>query len=114
MTRAVITHGPRPGAAESVPDIDMSTWLAGLELPSPVLTASGCAAAGRELDQFFDVTAIGAVVTKSIMMAPRSGRPTPRMAETPSGMLNSIGLQGPGIDAFLDKDFAAWVSESGQ
>ena len=51
MTRAVITHGPRPDAAADVPDIDMSTWLAGLELPSPVLTASGCAAAGRELDQ---------------------------------------------------------------
>ncbi|HSN06091.1 MAG TPA: dihydroorotate dehydrogenase, partial [Candidatus Angelobacter sp.] len=76
----------------------MTTWLAGLELPSPVLTASGCAAAGRELDQFFDITTIGAIVTKSIMLNPRSGRPTPRMAETPSGMLNSIGLQGPGID----------------
>ena len=67
-----------------------------LELPNPVLTASGCAAAGRELHQFFDVATLGAVVTKSIMLAPRSGRPTPRMAETPSGMLNSIGLQGPG------------------
>lgn len=48
MTRAVITHGPRPGTAETEPDVDMTTWLAGLELPSPVLTASGCAAAGRE------------------------------------------------------------------
>ncbi len=112
MTRAVITHGPRPDAAADVPDIDMSTVLAGLELPSPVLTASGCAAAGRELDQFFDITTIGAVVTKSIMLNPRSGRPTPRMAETPSGMLNSIGLQGPGIDAFLDKDLE-WLRARG-
>ena len=104
MTRAVITHGPRPGELEAEPDIDMTAWLAGLELPSPVLTASGCAAAGRELDQFFDITSIGAVGTKSIMLNPRSGRPTPRMAETPSGMLNSIGLQGPGIDSFLDRD----------
>jgi dihydroorotate dehydrogenase (NAD+) catalytic subunit len=112
MTRAVITHGPRADAAAIVPDIDMSTWLAGLELPSPVLTASGCAAAGRELDQFFDITAIGAVVTKSIMLNPRSGRATPRMAETPSGMLNSIGLQGPGIDAFLDKDLE-WLRSRG-
>lgn len=112
MTRAVITHGPRQDAAAVVPDIDMTTWLAGLELPSPVLTASGCAAAGRELDQFFDVTAIGAIVTKSIMLNPRSGRPTPRMAETPSGMLNSIGLQGPGIDAFLDKDLE-WLRARG-
>ncbi|MCU0265380.1 MAG: dihydroorotate dehydrogenase [Actinomycetia bacterium] len=90
----------------------MSTSLAGAELPSPVLTASGCAAAGRELDQFFDVTEIGAVVTKSIMLRPRAGRPTPRMAETPSGMLNSIGLQGPGIDAFLERDLA-WLRRRG-
>ena len=112
MTRAVITHGPRPDATADVPDVDMTTWLAGLELPSPVLTASGCAGAGRELDQFFDITSIGAVVTKSIMLNPRSGRPTPRMAETPSGMLNSIGLQGPGIDAFLDKDLE-WLRARG-
>jgi dihydroorotate dehydrogenase (NAD+) catalytic subunit len=91
---------------------DLRTVLAGVEFPNPVFTASGCAAAGRELDQFFDVTAIGGVVTKSIMMAPRSGRATPRMAETPSGMLNSIGLQGPGIDAFLEHDLA-WLAERG-
>ncbi|MEX1210498.1 MAG: dihydroorotate dehydrogenase [Candidatus Nanopelagicales bacterium] len=90
----------------------MTTQLAGIDLPGPVLTASGCAAAGRELDQFFDITAIGAVVTKSIMMEPRSGRATPRMAETPSGMLNSIGLQGPGIEAFLEHDLA-WLRERG-
>ncbi len=112
MTRAVITHGPRRDATVAMPDVDMTTDLAGVELPSPVLTASGCAAAGRELDQFFDITALGAVVTKSIMLNPRSGRPTPRMAETPSGMLNSIGLQGPGIDAFVAKDLA-WLSERG-
>jgi dihydroorotate dehydrogenase (NAD+) catalytic subunit len=81
-------------------------------MPSPVLTASGCAAAGRELDQFFDITTIGAVVTKSITPAPRSGRPTPRMAETPSGMLNSIGLQGPGIASFVERDLA-WLRQRG-
>jgi dihydroorotate dehydrogenase (NAD+) catalytic subunit len=91
---------------------DMATTLAGVRFPNPVFTASGCAAAGQELDQFFDVTQLGGVVTKSIMMAPRSGRATPRMAETPSGMLNSIGLQGPGIDAFLDKDLS-WLAERG-
>ncbi|HZC70420.1 MAG TPA: dihydroorotate dehydrogenase [Jatrophihabitans sp.] len=90
----------------------MTTRLGTATLPNPVLTASGCAAAGRELHQFFDVAQLGAVVTKSIMMAPRSGRPTPRMAETPSGMLNSIGLQGPGIDAFLANDLA-WLAERG-
>ena len=92
-------------------DVDMSTDLAGLVVPDPVFTASGCAAAGRELAAFNDLKSIGGVVTKSIQLAPRSGRPTPRMAETPSGMLNSIGLQGPGIDVFLDKDLA-WLAEN--
>jgi len=100
----VPASGPEPP-----PSVDMSTTLAGVRFPNPVFTASGCAAAGQELDQFFDVTLLGGVVTKSIMLAPRSGRPTPRMAETPSGMLNSIGLQGPGIDAFLEKDLA-WLA----
>jgi dihydroorotate dehydrogenase (NAD+) catalytic subunit len=90
----------------------MTTKLGSLTLPNPVLTASGCAASGKELHQFFDVASLGAVVTKSIMVRPRSGRPTPRMAETPSGMLNSIGLQGPGIDAFLDDDLP-WLAERG-
>jgi dihydroorotate dehydrogenase (NAD+) catalytic subunit len=111
MTRALISQGPIPGD-EPVVAIDMSADLAGVELPSPVLTASGCAAAGRELDQFFDITSIGAIVTKSVMLQPRSGRPTPRMAETPSGMLNSIGLQGPGIDRFIEHDLA-WLADRG-
>jgi dihydroorotate dehydrogenase (NAD+) catalytic subunit len=65
---------------------------------------------GKELAQFFPLKDIGAVVTKSVMNKPRYGRPTPRMAETPSGMLNSIGLQGPGIDAFLAND-VPWLIE---
>ncbi len=85
-------------------DVDLSTVLADTHLANPVMTASGCAAAGRELHQFFDIADLGAVVTKSVMRDPRSGRATPRMAETPSGMLNSIGLQGPGITAFLASD----------
>jgi dihydroorotate dehydrogenase (NAD+) catalytic subunit len=84
--------------------VDLTTSVGGTTLPNPVMTASGCAAAGRELHQFFDVADLGAVVTKSIMLDARSGRATPRMAETASGMLNSIGLQGPGIDAFLSTD----------
>ena len=91
---------------------DMATSLAWFTMPNPVLTASGCAAAGRELHQFFDVAQLGGVVTKSIMSRPRSGRPTPRMAETPSGMLNSIGLQGPGIDSFIENDLA-WLAQHG-
>ena len=91
-------------AALSPEDVELSTVLADAHLDNPVMTASGCAAAGRELHQFFDVSELGAVVTKSIMRDPRSGRATPRMVETASGMLNSIGLQGPGIDAFLATD----------
>ena len=100
---------PRRVAAEPP---DLTAVLGGLPLPNPVLTASGCAASGQELHQFFDVTRLGAVVTKSIMLAPRSGRPTPRMAETPSGMLNSIGLQGPGVEAFVASDLA-WLRAQG-
>ncbi|MBW9206029.1 dihydroorotate dehydrogenase [Mumia sp. zg.B53] len=99
-------------AAIAPEEVDLSVDLCGVTLPNPVMTASGCAAAGRELDQFFDVAALGAVVTKSIMLNPRSGRPTPRMVETPSGMLNSIGLQGPGIDAFLARDLP-WLVQRG-
>lgn len=91
---------------------DMRTSLGRLQLANPVLTASGCAASGKELSQFFDLAALGGVVTKSIMLRARSGRATPRMAETPSGMLNSIGLQGPGIDAFLAHDLP-WLRAQG-
>jgi dihydroorotate dehydrogenase (NAD+) catalytic subunit len=63
------------------------------------------------LSQFFPLTELGAVVTKSIMTKARTGRATPRMAETPSGMLNSIGLQGPGIDTFLENDIP-WLIEN--
>jgi len=110
MTRMRLTT--RRDDERPLPDIDLTADLAGFTMPNPILTASGCAAAGRELDQFFDITTIGAIVTKSVMQRPRSGRPTPRMAETPSGMLNSIGLQGPGIDAFIEKDLA-WLRERG-
>ncbi|NNM44738.1 dihydroorotate dehydrogenase [Knoellia koreensis] len=92
--------------------VDMSVDLGGASLPSPMMTASGCAANGRELARFFDIRELGAFVTKSVMADPRSGRGTPRMAETPSGMLNSIGLQGPGISAFIDKDLA-WLHQAG-
>jgi dihydroorotate dehydrogenase (NAD+) catalytic subunit len=89
-----------------------STSLGSTVLPNPIVTASGCAGSGKELSQFFPLTELGAIVTKSIMLKPRSGRATPRMAETPSGMLNSIGLQGPGIDSFLENDIPWLQSQS--
>jgi dihydroorotate dehydrogenase (NAD+) catalytic subunit len=91
--------------------IDLSTTFGNAWFPSPLFTASGCASSGKELAQFIDLREIGAVVTKSVMSRARHGRPTPRMAETPSGMINSIGLQGPGIDAFLAEDLPWLVSQ---
>ncbi|MDN5764318.1 MAG: dihydroorotate dehydrogenase [Humibacillus sp.] len=92
--------------------VEMSTTLSGRRLANPLMTASGCAANGQELHRFFDVAGLGAFVTKSVMADPRSGRGTPRMAETPSGMLNSIGLQGPGITAFVEHDLP-WLASVG-
>ncbi len=91
-------------------DFDFSTTLGNAFFNTPIFTASGCASSGKELAQFFPLKDIGAVVTKSVMNKPRYGRPTPRMAETPSGMLNSIGLQGPGIEAFIANDIS-WLVE---
>ena len=91
---------------------DFRTSFGNRQFPSPIFTASGCAGSGKELAQFFSLDELGAVVTKSIAVRPRSGRATPRMAETPSGMLNSIGLQGPGIDQFLEHDIP-WLVEQG-
>jgi dihydroorotate dehydrogenase (NAD+) catalytic subunit len=99
-----------PGTTISI--IDMSVDLAGMRLPNPVMTASGCAANGKELHRFFDIAELGAFVTKTVLFDPRSGRGTPRMAETPSGMLNSIGLQGPGILAFAQNDLV-WLRSVG-
>ncbi len=92
--------------------LNFSTSLAGAFFQNPIFTASGCAGSGKELSQFFALSELGAIVTKSIMVKPRSGRATPRMAETPSGMLNSIGLQGPGIELFLENDIP-WLREQG-
>jgi dihydroorotate dehydrogenase (NAD+) catalytic subunit len=92
--------------------VDMRTFLGHVELANPITTAAGCASSGRELAQFFDLHRLGALTTRSITMAPRAGRPTPRMAETPSGMLNAVGLQGPGIDAFLERELP-WLAQRG-
>ena len=106
------TTTPPAGDPPTSSQVDMSVDLGGVLLPSPMMTASGCAANGRELARFFDLRELGAFVTKSVMADPRSGRGTPRMAETPSGMLNSIGLQGPGISSFVEQDLA-WLKAQG-
>jgi dihydroorotate dehydrogenase (NAD+) catalytic subunit len=89
--------------------VDMSVNLAGLALRSPVLTASGTFASGREFADFVDLERVGAVVTKGVSLEPWEGNPGPRIAETASGMLNSIGLQNPGVEEFCAADLA-WLS----
>lgn len=81
-----------------------SVNLAGVELKNPVMTASGTFGSGAEYSEFYDLSALGAVVTKGVANVPWPGNPTPRIAETASGMLNAIGLQNPGIDVFIRRD----------
>src|SRR5687768_3622622 len=90
----------------------MSVDLGVLRLRNPIVTASGCFGNGREIHRFYDISRLGAVVVKSITVEPREGLPTPRMAETASGMLNAIGLQNPGIEAWLARDLP-WLQRVG-
>lgn len=78
--------------------------LAGVELKNPVMTASGTFGSGEEYSEFVDLNKLGAVVTKGVANVPWPGNPTPRIAETRSGMMNAIGLQNPGIDVFCKRD----------
>lgn len=82
----------------------MNVTLAGVELKNPVMTASGTFGSGAEYSEFVDLNKLGAVVTKGVANVPWTGNPTPRVAETASGMLNAIGLQNPGIDVFCERD----------
>ena len=91
-------------------DVDLSTTVGDLLLPNPVMTAAGCAVSGRELDQFCDVTRLGAFVTRTVTLDPRSGWPTPRVAETPSGVLHATGLQNPGLEGFLATELP-WLAQ---
>lgn len=78
--------------------------LAGVEFKNPVMTASGTFGSGAEYGDFVDLNRLGAVVTKGVANVPWPGNPTPRIAETCSGMLNAIGLQNPGVDVFIERD----------
>ena len=78
--------------------------IAGVELKNPVMTCSGTFGSGMEYSEFVDLNRLGAVVTKGVANVPWPGNPTPRIAETASGMLNAIGLQNPGIDVFVERD----------
>ncbi len=82
---------------------DMSVNLAGIPLRNPVMTASGTFGYGEEFSEYVNLQSIGAFITKGLCLKPRAGNPTPRIVETPGGMLNAIGLQNVGIDAFIAK-----------
>jgi dihydroorotate dehydrogenase (NAD+) catalytic subunit len=91
-------------------NVDMSVRIGALELRNPVMTGSGTFAAGREYAEFMDLGRLGAVVTKGVSLNPWAGNASPRIAETASGMLNSIGLQNPGVESFCANDLA-WLAE---
>lgn len=84
--------------------VDLSVDLAGVILKNPVVVASGTFGFGREYGQFFDLSELGAICVKGLTAAPRQGNPPPRIAETPMGILNSVGLQNPGVDAFIEHE----------
>lgn len=92
--------------------VDLSVNLGGFIMKNPVTTASGTFAAGREYSDFVDVSALGAVTTKGVSLNGWAGNDSPRIAETPSGMLNSIGLQNPGVRHLLDEDIP-WLEQVG-
>lgn len=82
--------------------VNLNVNLGRLQLANPVLTASGTFGYGREFSDFIDLNELGGFIVKGTTLEPREGNPYPRMAETPSGMLNAVGLQNKGVDYFID------------
>lgn len=84
--------------------MNTSVKIAGVEFRNPIVTASGTFGSGEEYSEFVDLSALGGVITKGVASIPWEGNPTPRICETASGMLNTIGLQNPRVDVFLKRD----------
>ncbi len=87
--------------------VDMSVQVGSIRLPAPVMTASGTAGHGDELAAYVDLGRLGAVVVKSLLAGPWAGNPSPRVHQTPAGMLNSVGLQGPGVPQWIEHELPA-------
>ncbi|MCR5775621.1 MAG: dihydroorotate dehydrogenase [Lachnospiraceae bacterium] len=85
---------------------DLGVDLAGIHFRNPVTVASGTFGSGIEYSRFVDLNKLGALTTKGVSRDPWEGNPTPRVTETPSGMMNAIGLQNPGVDVFIKRDLA--------
>lgn len=96
-----------PPGGRGAPGVNMAVVLGGVTLRSPIVAASGCFGSGKEIAQFMDLRQLGAVTVKSITLEPWQGKPVPRMVETPSGMLNAIGIQNKGVEYFLAHDLKA-------
>ena len=88
----------------------LAIQLPGLDLKNPIIPASGCFGFGQEYAKYYDLNKLGSIMIKATTQHARFGNPTPRVAETPSGMLNAIGLQNPGVDAVL-ADKVTWLEE---
>jgi dihydroorotate dehydrogenase (NAD+) catalytic subunit len=101
---------PRLAKASADHVVDLSTRIGSVELPNPVMTASGTAGHGAELARVVELSSLGAVVVKSLAPYPWSGNPAPRVHQTTAGMINSVGLQGPGIEAWLADELPALVA----
>lgn len=86
---------------------NLKVELCGLELKNPIMTASGTSAYGEELSEYMDVSKLGAIVTSGITLNPKKGNPGIRLYETPAGMMNSIGLDNPGVEKFIDEELPA-------
>lgn len=86
--------------------------IAGMEMKNPIMPASGCFGFGREYAQFYDLNKLGAIAVKATTVEEREGNPTPRVAETPGGMLNAIGLQNPGLADVMDYELP-WLQQFG-
>ena len=84
--------------------VDLSVVLAGVRLKNPIVVASGTFGFGREYGQFYDLDELGGICCKGLTLHRREGNPPPRIAETPMGILNSVGLQNPGVDAFIEHE----------
>jgi dihydroorotate dehydrogenase (NAD+) catalytic subunit len=99
--------GTRRDRAPMAGAVDMAVSVGSVHLPNPIMTASGTAGHGAELAAYADLAALGAVVVKSLHAEPWPGNPPLRVHETAAGMINSVGLQGPGVDAWLANDLPA-------
>lgn len=85
-------------------NVNMSVNLAGMVMKNPIVVASGTFGFGREYSQFYDLSELGGICAKGLTLHRREGNPAPRIAETPMGILNSVGLQNPGVDAFIEEE----------